>query len=167
CTSPRSCVISCAATWDSGTVVNFSCVLMAVLSRAAMRSTAITVAKSHPPTVFQGCATQRRRVPAIETCVQTCINSVLQGVWRWPVRCNICTGTKETSANNAHPTTTVGIVIFPCLPLAPQQIRQGTWSEAYRQYPCTPQRHEEEETYHTACPAVEAGRSWCGCSVNQ
>ena len=67
---------------------------------------------------------------------------------------------------------TVGIAIFPCLPdpcwrgvsrssrrrerLAPPQRRQGTWSEAYRPYPCVPQRHEEEETYHTACPAVEA-----------
>ena len=40
--------------------------------------------------------------------------------------------------------------------LTPQQIRQGTRSEAYQQHPCAPARHEEEECYHTACPAVGA-----------
>jgi hypothetical protein len=40
--------------------------------------------------------------------------------------------------------------------LAPQQIRQGTRLKAYQQHPCAPARHEEEERYHTACPAVGA-----------
>src|SRR4029450_2031839 len=50
---------------------------MAVLSRAPMRSPAITMAKSHPPTVFQGWVVQRRRIPAMDTCFNICISPAL------------------------------------------------------------------------------------------
>ena len=40
--------------------------------------------------------------------------------------------------------------------LTPQQIRQGTRLKAYQQHPGAPARYEEEERYHTACPALGA-----------
>jgi len=39
--------------------------------------------------------------------------------------------TKETSTNNVHPTTTVGIAIFPCLP--DPCWRGVSWSSRRRQ----------------------------------